>query len=384
MSAADFVRERERFPVLAERTFLAMQCLGAFPREMYDDLDEYKRTLALRNRAIEPWIERMNEMTSLVARLLDVPSDDVMLRDSATAAHAAIASAISPRPGRDRIVVSSADFHSTRYLWQAQRARGFELVVVPGNGPEHAFAETYTRHIDERTAIVALSLVSPRSGALLEALPIAQKARASGAHLILDAYQAVGVVPVHPRTLGADVVVGGTHKWLGSGGMGLAFAWVAPELSSVLSPAYPGWIGHRALSGFTDTYEPAPGAQKFQQGTPALEPIYTARAGIRWVLEVGIEALRARSIALTARLVDAAESARLPLRTPREPERRGGMVILDVPDANAIAERLREQAIDVDARPGAGLRLGPHPCVSVEECDRAIAAVAAALHPTRT
>ncbi|CAN5801866.1 kynureninase [soil metagenome] len=376
MKELDFARERERFPSMVDRAFFAMQCMGAFPREMLDDLDEYRQSLVLRNRAIDGWLERLDEMPRLIADLLDVHADDVMLRSDATGAHAAIAASIHPRGERRRIVISTADFHSTRYLWTAQAARGFEIVEVDANGPEHALAETYLPHIDERTAIVALSLVSPRSGAMLDVKPLVEHAHRMGALVVLDAYQAVGVVPIAPRALDVDVLVGGNHKWLGSAGSGIAFAYVAPSFSKTHVPAYPGWIGHSSMIGFDEAYVPAQGARRFQQGTPPMEPIYTARAGLKFVRECGIDALRARSLILTQRLIDAVDRHHLTLRTPREAQARGGMIVLDVPDADAIADALADQRIDVDARRGAGLRIGPHPCVSFDECDRVIAAVA--------
>lgn len=372
----DFALARKRFPTLAERSYFAMQCLGAFPVEMLADLDEYRRTLLLRNRGLEAWIARMDEMTGLVARLLDVPATDVMLRDTATAAHAAIAAAIRPEGDRRKIVISTADFHSTRYLWQAQAARGFEIVEVDGNGPQHADPTTYLSHIDERTAVVALSLVSPRSGALMDLAAITTATHAVGGLVVVDAYQAVGTVPVRPAAIGVDALVGGNHKWLGGGGTGLAFAYLAPSFSSTYAPAYPGWIGHREMVGFAETYEPALGARRFQQGTPPMEAIYTSRAGIQFALEVGIDVLRERSMLLTERLVEACRAAKLPLRTPLTAAARGGMIVLDVPRADAIVEALAARAFDADERPGAGLRIGPHPCVSFEECERVIAAIA--------
>jgi len=372
----DFAALRSRFPTLAERSYFAVQCLGPFPREMLADLDEYRTTLLQRNRGLEAWIARMDEMTGLVAQLLSVAPEDVMLRDTATAAHAAIAAAMTPDGSRRKILISKGDFHSTRYLWQAQAARGFEVVEVAGNGPEHAMASTYLDAIDERTSIVALSLVSPRSGALLDVAAIAERARAVGAVTVVDAYQAVGIVPVAPKALGVDVLVGGNHKWLGGGGTGLAFAYVSPAFAARHEPAFPGWIGHASMVGFAETFAPAPGARRFQQGTPPMEPIYTSRAGLRFALEIGVEALRARSLRLTERLFAGADRHGLRVRTPREGRGRGGMLVLDVPNAEEVVEKLAAVGIDADDRPGAGLRIGPHPCVNEAECDRVMELVA--------
>lgn len=378
-AAVDFAAERRRFPVLEDRAFLACQCLGPFPRETLEDLEAYRRSMFLRNRAIEEWIERLDALRAQFETLLSAPPGSVMLRDSATAAQASLAAALTATEARNRVVLSTGDFHSSRFLWLAQEARGFVPVQVDAHGVS-ANDTSYLDAIDERTAVVALSLVSPRTGALLDVSRVVARAREVGAMVVVDAYQAVGIVPIDVGAMGADMVVGGTHKWLGGGGMGLAFAYLDPALSDRLQPVYPGWVGNAQLLAFGDRFEPARGAQRFQQGTPAMEPAYTAKGGLSWVLEKGVSALRERSLVLTGRLLEGARALGLRVRTPLAAEARGGMVCLDIPDADRVADELEAQGIDVDARPNAGLRMGPHPCLTEAECDRAIAAVGRALH----
>ena len=379
MSAArlgpDFTALRARFPVLAQRTYFDTQSLGPFPEEMLADLDEYRRTLFLRNRGLSLWIERLEELIGLVERVLVAPRDGVALMPSATAAQAAIAATQAPRGRRSRIVYTALDFHSSRYLWASQARRGFQAIEVPstdGAIPTERLVEL----IDERTAVVALALVSPWTGALADVRPVIAAARAAGALVVLDAYQAVGVVPIDVQALDVDVLVGGTHKWLCGGGSGLAFLYVRPSLAEQLEPAYPGWIGHREMVGFAPSYEPAAGARRFMQGAPAAAPIYTARAGLRFVLDVGVDALRARSLALTSRLLARADERGLPLSTPRSPSARGGALCFPVDDAERIVADLAREGIDVDARREAGIRVAPHPCNTEEECDRVIDAIA--------
>ncbi len=376
MSSTDFAALRARFPLLEERAYFAAQCFGPTPAAMLDDLHEYERTLLLRKRAIPLWNDRMNALYLQIEALLNAPPGSVALCASATAAQAAIAATIEPRPGKARILLSSIDFHSTRYLWTAQARRGFQVEELSPEDGSEIPAERYVAAIDERTAVVEGALVSPRTGALLDVRPVIRAAHDAKALVVVDAYQAVGVVPIDVQALGADVVVGGTHKWLGGGGMGLSFMYVRPSLAASLEPVYPGWIGHASLMSFGDTFVPAAGARRFQQGAPSLEPIYTARAGLDFVLEVGVGPIRARSLELTARLFDRAEARGLRVRTPRRPEARGGMICLDVPNASEVVDALEERGVDVDYRQGAGIRVGPHCCHREEECDRVIDAIA--------
>jgi kynureninase len=253
-------------------------------------------------------------------------------------------------------------------LWSSQINRGFAIGEI-NNDDGWISAEELCSKIDERVAIVALPLVSPQNGALLPLSEVAAHARRMGAITVVDAYQAVGVVPVDVQALGADVVVGGTHKWMCGGGMGLAFMYVRPALAERLQPMYPGWIGHGDLQASTARFEPAEGARRYQQGSPAMEPIYTARAGIRYLLKVGLESIRTRSLELTTRILEAAQDAKISVLTPASAYCRGGMVCFDIPDPNRVVTTLATEGIDVDFRPGAGLRAGPFPCLDNQECD---------------
>jgi len=373
----DLTRYRRRFQILRERSYFTSQCLGPLPDEVFSDLNEYTQTLLLRSRSLELWLHRMYELIGLLEGFLNAPAGTLALRDSATACHAAIASALEPSSERSRIVtVQDLHFRSTRYLWDSQAARGFSLIDVQTTG-EGASLEALLSKIDERTAIVAVPLVSAQTGELLPVSEIAKRARAVGALTIVDAYQAVGIVPVDVRALAADVVIGGTHKWMCGADMGLAFMYVNPELSSRLVPKYPGWIGHADLKTLTPKFVPANGAQRFQQGAPAMEPIYLARAGLRFLLEVGVDALRARSLLLTERMIERARERGFRLLTPLPAERRGGMLCIDVAEPERIVSALAAEKIDVDTRPGSGLRIGPYPCLDEAECDHLLDRLAA-------
>lgn len=368
---------RARFPIFAERMYFATQCMGPILEDTLVDLDEYRRSMCERKRVIPAWSDRLDDMSALLEQLLNAPPSSVALLGSATACQAAIASTLEPSGARTRIVTTDLAFHSSLYLWRAQALRGFEIVEVRSEDGIHYPMERILSAIDERTAAVAMPLVSPKSGALLDARAISARAREVGACSVLDAYQAVGAVPVDVRALDADVVVGGTHKWLCGGGLGLAFMYVRPALAATMQPRYPGWIGHQELHGFSDRYTPHAGARRFQQGTPALEPVYTARAGVRFVLEVGIEQLRSRSIALSERTRLRAIEHGIRVRSPSAAAARGGTLCLDLESPEAVVDALEARGVDVDSRPGAGLRLSPHPCSTEAECDQVIDSIAA-------
>jgi len=223
---------------------------------------------------------------------------------------------------------------------------------------------------------VLYPLVSPFNGELVDPGTLANAAHEAGALAIIDATAGLGVVPLDVTELPPCVVVGGTVKWLCGGGTGLAFMYVHPAWSELLQPAYPGWLGHADFAAFTPDFVPAPGAARFQQGTPAIEPVYTARAGLRFVLTHGIHALRERNAMLLDRLASRAVARGLVLRSPQQAAQRAGLIAIAVQHAHEIVTALRTQAIDIDARGTHAVRLGPHWCSTLDDCDRAIDLVA--------
>lgn len=373
VTAVEFPALRPRFPTLVERSYFATHCLGPVIDTALADLDEYRRTIPLRNRAIDTYLARIDEIRGLFARLVNADADEIALAGNATACHAGIAAALAPAPGRARIVTTRLDFPSTRYLWQAQAARGFELIEVASPDGIAMPVEGLVAAIDERVAIVAVSLVAYGNGALLRVRPVIEAARAAGALVVLDAYQAAGIVPIDVRALDVDAVVAGTHKWLHGASTGLAFAYVRRALAERLAPAYPGWFGHARMLDYEAAFVPAPGARRFEQGSPSVEAVYAARAGVRFALDVGVAAIRARSLALSDALIAGADGLGIALGMPRAHAERAGVVCLDVRDPGRAASELRTLGIDVDTRPGTGLRLSCHPCNLHDDIDRVLA-----------
>src|SRR5205085_7083286 len=123
-----------------------------------------------------------------------------------------------------------------------------------------------------------------------------------GAHVILDAYQSAGVVPLDVTALGVDFAVGGSVKWL-CGGPGAGWLYVRPDLAERLEPALAGWQAHARPFSFEPELEYTTGAARFLTGTPNVPALYAATAGYDVVEEIGVERIRARSLELTGELI---------------------------------------------------------------------------------
>ncbi len=375
----DFAKLRKEFPLLKERTYLAAHTLGPLPQKAFIDIDAYTQSLYMGRRVFSLWLERYEEMFHLCELLLNAPKDSVAITASTTAAQAALAAAIKPNHNQNRIVTTTLDFSSGRYLWGAQVQRGFDVVEIHSSNRLQIETSDIIAKIDERVAVVAISLVSYINSARLDIKPIITAAHEVGAIVVLDAYQGVGVIPIDVIDLGVDVLVGGTNKWL-CGGLGLAFAYVRPSLAAQLNPMYPGWFAHLDPGAFAETYAPAIGARRFQQGAPSFEPIYTSRAGLQFAIDVGVDQIHHRNIELTTYLIECADLHGIPVLTPRDPARRGGTICLEVDRAELVVRELAELGIDVDTRSNSKIRVSPHCCNTEAECRDAIEAIAQIVH----
>jgi kynureninase len=164
--------------------------------------------------------------------------------------------------------------------------------------------------------------------------------------------------------------VGGVLKWL-CGGPGGAFLYVRPELRRQLTPALTGWFAHPAPFEF----EPPPmrwrdDAFRFLLGTPPIPALYVAREGPRIVQEAGTDAIRAKSLRQTGRLIELAEERGFRCATPRDPARRGGTAVADFDNALEVSRALNARDIVVDFRSGVGIRLSPHFYTADSELDK--------------
>jgi kynureninase len=365
----DLTAYRERFPMLAETTYLISHSLGPMPAEAERRLAEYAQSW--RTRGIRAWGEGWWDLPLTVgdhvARLIGAPPGSTVMHQNVTIAEAVVLSCFGFEGDRRRIVYEEENFPSVRYLQQAQRARGAEIVVRPDE-------EAIVAAIDERTLLVPISHVIFKTGRIQDVEPIINRAHEMGAHVVLDAYQSVGTVPLDVTALGVDFAVGGSVKWL-CGGPGAAWLYVRPDLAERLEPTLVGWQAHARPFAFEPELEYAEGAARFLTGTPNVPALYAATAGYELIEEAGIERIRANSIRQTELFIELLDQAGFEVVSPRERERRGGSVVVRVPDFEAVHAELDARGIICDFRPDAGLRFGPHFFNTDEELELAVSAI---------
>jgi kynureninase len=375
LDAADPLAPRRAHYVVDDSViYLDGNSLGRLPRATVGVLREaveqqWGQALV---RAWPGWIDLPSRVGDLIAvNLLGARPAEVVLCDSTTVnlyklAHAAL----HAQPGRRVIVVAEDEFPTDRYVLAGLAAScGAELRVVgcdPDDGPA---LEALEAALDQDVALVCLSLVGYRSGALLDLPAVTRLVHAAGALVLWDLSHAAGAVPIDLQDGGADLAVGCTYKYLNGGPGSPAFLYVRRELQERLGNPIQGWFGQYDQFAMGLAHVPRAGVARFLTGTPSVLGTLAVEQGVRGLAEAGLPALRAKGMALTALLVDLVEQAGLldpdaggfALASPRDPARRGSHVCLQHPQAWQICQALLERGVVADFRVPVRLRLGPAP-----------------------
>jgi kynureninase len=361
---AAFDRRRDEFPALRTGIHLLSHSLGPAPRAARSSVaatfDQWEGQIA-EDAWGRHWWDLPRQVGDRIARVLGGAPGSVQVQPNTSTALAAAISCFDFAAGRRRRVVTGGlDFPTTAYIWEAQRRAGAEIVVVPSDDGLTLDADRVADAIDETTALVALSHVSYLSSHRIDPRPIIEAAHRSGAMVLLDVYQSAGVLELAAADWGVDFLVGGTIKWL-CGGPACGYLYVRPDLVAGLEPRLTGWFAHARPFDFAAApirYDA--GIRRFAQGTPPIASLASCLAGLDLVLEVGPGAIESESRRRTTLMIDMATERGWRVNTPRDPRRRGGVVMLGFEDAATLVERLRAQRVLADHRPGVGLRLSAH------------------------
>lgn len=373
----DLLRFRPEFPILERTTYMISNSLGAMPRGVYDSVRSYCDTWATRGvRAWEEqWWMMAREVGDAIGVLMNAEPGSVSLQLNVTSCQAVVASCFDFSGRRNKIVYSDMNFPSVMYFWEGQRARGARIQMVRTGDGIHVPTAPLLDAIDEETLLVPISHVVFRSSYIKDVKAIVEKAHSVGALVVLDCFQSLGNVPVDVRALNVDFAVGGVLKWL-CGGPGTSYLYVRPDLAKKLRPGFTGWFAHQSPFAFEigeNKYGEAP--FRFMQGTSNVPGFYTALPGLKIIREAGVERIREKSKKMTAFLVELAGRRGWPINAPRDPERRGGTVAIDMPNAKEVCQELLRRDVLVDFRPRAGVRFSPHFYNTMEEIERAIVTV---------
>jgi kynureninase len=319
-------------------------------------------------RSWDKWIHLPRQAGDMMGELLlGAAPGQVIVCDSTTINVYKLAwAALDFRPGRDVIVTDDDNFPTDRYVLEGIAAqRGCELRLIHTDIDEGVGVESLAAALDDRVAVVELSHVAYRSGALADMAQLTELIHRAGALAMWDLCHSVGAVPVELDAAGADLAVGCTYKYVNAGPGAPALLYVRDELQHQLRQPIWGWFGQRDQFEMGPRYEPAPGISKFLAGTPDIMGTVAVEEGARLLAEAGMPQLRAKSIALTDYLIALADEWLVPLgfvvASPRAAARRGGHVSLRHDDARQLSQALLRTGIVVDYRTPDRVRIGPVP-----------------------
>jgi len=365
---------RREFPILDHTTYMISHSLGAMPRRTFAALEEFGETWATRGiRAWEEgWWELPITIGSLVGSIIGAAPGEVVMQQNVSICQWIVASCFDWRGPRNKLVTDGLNFSSNDYVYHGLERQGARVCSVASADGMTLELEDMLAAIDEQTRLVSVSHVAFRSSYVQDLAAITQRAHEVGAYVIADLYQSAGSLPVDVRALDLDFATGGSVKWL-CAGPGAGYLYVRGDLWPSLEPAATGWMAHRDPFGFeAGPIQYANDSFRFLNGTPSVPALYSARSGYEIIRQIGVRAIREKSVRQTTRLIELADEAGIPLRTCREPQRRGGVVILDVPNGKEVTRELGLREVLVDYRPGAGIRISPHFYTSDEELEHTI------------
>ncbi len=362
---------RDRFVVAdPDLVYLDGNSLGRLPRATVARVervigDEWGGELV---RAWDHWLELPTRVGDTIARdVLGARAGEVIASDSTTVSFYRLAlAALEARPGRLVVVTDRDNFPTDRYVLEGlAAARGLEIRWLTGDPVDGPRPDDVAAALDEAVALVTLLHVNYRSAAIADMVAISRLAHDAGALALWDLSHSAGVVPIELEAAGADLAVGCTYKYLNAGPGSPAFLYVRTARQAELRNPIQGWFGQREQFAMGQGYGAAPGIAGWLTGTPTIPALAAVEEGVRLVAEAGIDAIRAKSVALTEFAIELHDAWLAPLGftlgSPRDPNRRGGHIALRHPDARRLCQSLIERRIVPDFRAPDSIRLGLSP-----------------------
>ena len=364
--AADPLRGyRERFVLPQGVIYLDGNSLGALPAATTARLAEATTTQwgegLIRSWNGHDWIGAPARIGAKIARLIGAAPHEVVVADSTSVnlfklIVAAVRAQAGARAGRSTILAEPGNFPTDLYV--AQGAAG----VLAGARLRMLPIDQLTVAIDADTALVMLTHVHYKSGAMHDMAAITRRAHAAGALVLWDLSHSAGAVQVDLNAVGADLAVGCGYKYLNGGPGAPAFLFVAERHQATLRSPLTGWMGHAAPFDFVDDYQPADGIDRFLCGTPSVLAMAALEAGVDQFDGADMAVVSAKAQRLCSLFIERVEDRcagfGLTLATPREPAARGSHVAFRHPDAYPIMQALIERGVIGDFRAPDILRCG--------------------------
>jgi len=335
----------------------------------------------------EGWLDQAEQIGDDLGRvMLGAAAGQTTIGDSTTVLlYKLVRAAVAALPGRTELVIDRDNFPTDRYILEGIAAEsGLTIRWIETDAAAGVTVENVSAVLTSQTAVVVLSHVAYRSGFLADVPAITAVVHEAGALVLWDLCHSVGVIPTELDAWGVDLAVGCTYKYLNGGPGSPAFAYVASRHQAELRQPIQGWLGSRSPFEMGQGYEPADGIRRFVSGTPPIIGMLAMRDMIALIDEVGLDAVRAKSVALTEFAIALVDEL-LPdavLASPRNPAVRGSHITIDHDAFAGIMPALWERGIIPDFRRPNGIRLGLSPLsTSFAEVELGVRSIAGLLTP---
>jgi kynureninase len=337
--------------------YLDGNSLGPLPRATTERVTqvlerEWGQSL-IRSWTDHGWIDLAFRIGDKIARLIAASPGTTVVADSTSVnLYKLLAAALQCRPGRRVILTEAGNFPTDLYVAQG-------LAAHLSLGHEVRQATDVVAALDDTVAVLMLTHVNYRSGAMHDLATLTRAAHAVGALVLWDLSHSAGAVPLQLEADYVDLAVGCGYKYLNGGPGAPAFLYIAKHMQEDLRLPLTGWLGHAAPFAFESDYRPAAGVAKAVVGTPPILSLAALEVGIDIALQAPMAALRAKSLTLAELFM----ALMLPehdfrLLTPREAARRGSQVAFAHPHGYAIMQALIERGVIGDFRAPDVLRFG--------------------------
>lgn len=321
---------------------------------------------------IRSWDKKwMQEPTRVGDRLGEVvlgaaPGQTLIGDSTSVLLYKLLRAGLDAQQGRNQIIIDRDNFPTDRFIVEGIAAeRDAEIVWIDPDPATGVTPEDVSAVVGSGTAVVLLSHVAYRSGFLADAQAITGIVKDAGGLMMWDLSHSVGSVPLELDAWGVDLAVGCTYKYLNGGPGAPALAYINSSIISQLQQPIWGWMGAADPFGMTATFEPAANVRRFITGTPPILAMQPLKDMTELIAEVGMVAIREKSIALTEHAIAVADELLAPLgvelASPRDASQRGSHVSVNHPRFADLTARLWEQGVIPDFRPPQGLRLGLSP-----------------------
>lgn len=282
---------------------------------------------------------------------------------------------------RNEVIVSTGAFPSVLHSTQQwSKLHRYTLRVVPLDEQGFLNQNAVLSAISPKTALVVLSHVGFTTGEKLSddfIQSVVEKTRIYGGLVAIDGYHSTCSMQIDVGALNVDLYFGGLLKE-GCGSSGNGYVYIRPSVD--IQPHISGWFADAQPFAFAPHPQPHSDVRmRFLGGTTAVASLYHAVEGLRLFLNVGLDTIRRDSLAKTAFCIEQVDRFSLPLRSPRNPERRSAMVLFEVPQADRLCSYLKTQAVYTDSRQGRYLRMAPFVWNTLGELEHTFQVIANAL-----